>query len=117
MKNRVFEAALEIQRFCEENIYRFCVFGGVALQRWGENRNPNDADLTVIAGFGDEERFADAFLERFQPRIDNSREFALRNRVLLITAANGLLKNSVRRAASHFGIWRGEVKERCEHRD
>lgn len=90
MKNRVFEAALEIQRFCEENGYRFCVIGGVALQRWGENRNTNDADLTVMAGFGDEERFADAFLERFRPRIDNAREFALHNRVLLITAANGV---------------------------
>lgn len=90
MKNLVFEAALEIQQFCEAHRFRFCVIGGVALQRWGENRNTNDADLTVLAGFGDEARYVDALLQEFQPRIDDARTFAIRNRVLLLFAANGV---------------------------
>jgi hypothetical protein len=90
MKNRVFDAALEIQRFCEMHDFLFCVIGGVALQRWGENRNTNDADLTVITGFGDEERFVELFLGAFQPRIENAKAFALQNRVLLLVANNGV---------------------------
>lgn len=63
--NRVFEAAWEVQRFCEAELYRFCFIGGLALQRWGEPRMTVDADLTVISGFGSEEPIVNSFLARW----------------------------------------------------
>ena len=53
--NPVFEAALEVQRFLQERHWRFCIIGGVALQRWGEPRATVDVDLTLLTGFGEEE--------------------------------------------------------------
>lgn len=49
-----------------------------------------DADLTVVTGVGDEARYVDALLSRFGARIDAAREFALRHRVLLLSATNGV---------------------------
>lgn len=85
--NRLLDAALEIQRYCEEQGWAFYFFGGIAVQRWGETR---DADLTVSTGVGDEGRYVDTLLSRFAPRIEDVREFALRHRVLLLGASNGI---------------------------
>ena len=60
--NHVFEAALELQRFCESQQYRFCFIGAVALQRWGDPRATQDADLTLLTGFGQEEHFISALI-------------------------------------------------------
>ena len=49
-----------------------------------------DVDLTLMVGFGDEERFLDALLSGFAGRLPDAREFALRSRVLLLCAANGV---------------------------
>ena len=80
----VLAAAGEVQRFCLEAQWQFCFIGGVAVQRWGEPRLTQDVDLTILAGFGHEERFTDALLRDALPcwRSD-AREFALRHRVLL----------------------------------
>lgn len=43
-----------------------------------------------ITGVGDEARYVDALLARFGTRIDDAREFALRHRVLLLRATNGV---------------------------
>lgn len=48
----------------------------------------NDADLTLLTGWGEEEKFVDALLQQFRPRHAQAREFALQRRVLLLTAAN-----------------------------
>jgi hypothetical protein len=40
--------------------------------------------------FTNEEKYVDEILARFTSRISNAREFALRNRVLLLTASNGV---------------------------
>jgi len=86
--NHVFEAALELQRFCESQQYRFCFIGAVALQRWGDPRVTQDADLTLLTGFGEEERFISTLVGHFRPRRSDAAEFALRNRVLLLLATN-----------------------------
>lgn len=88
--NRIFEAALEAQRFCETNRFVFCIIGGVALQRWGEPRMTDDVDLTVLTGFGQEESFIEAFLRAFPSRISDGKSFALRNRVLLLMTNSGI---------------------------
>lgn len=70
--------------------WRFCFIGGVAVQRWGTPRFTQDIDLTLLTGFGNEERFVDGLLQELQPRRADAREFALRHRVLLAKTANGI---------------------------
>ena len=41
------EAALELQQFLDEHGEKFCIIGGLAVQRWGEVRLTVDADATV----------------------------------------------------------------------
>jgi hypothetical protein len=86
----VLQAAEEVQAFCLEQGWRFCFIGGLALQRWGEPRLTQDADLTLLTGFGAEESFADPLLARFVGRRSDAREFALRHRVLLIQTVTGV---------------------------
>ena len=86
----VLAAAGEVQSFCQCQGWRFCFIGGVALQRWGEPRLTQDVDLTLLTGFGDEERFVDQLLKEFTPRRPDAREFALSRRVLLIQTRNGV---------------------------
>ena len=69
--------------------WEFCVIGGLAVQRWGEVRATLDADLTLFTGFGKEERYVDELLACFSGRMPDVREFALRQRVLLVRASNG----------------------------
>lgn len=88
--NRIFEAALELQGTCSARGWKYCVIGGVAVQRWGEPRFTRDVDVTVLSGFGREAEYVDALLAAYAPRIDDAREFALRNRVLLIRSAAGV---------------------------
>jgi hypothetical protein len=47
--NRVFSAASEVNSFCERKGWEFCFIGGVAVQRWGEQRATNDVDLSLGA--------------------------------------------------------------------
>ncbi|MEE8585063.1 MAG: nucleotidyl transferase AbiEii/AbiGii toxin family protein [Acidobacteriota bacterium] len=88
--NRIFEAALHFQAFAEDRLWEFCIIGGLAVQRWGEPRLTLDADLTLLTGFGNEERFIDEILAHHQGRRPDAREFALRYRVLLAEAPNGV---------------------------
>jgi Nucleotidyltransferase of unknown function (DUF6036) len=81
---QVFEAAQQIQDFFEANNWQFCFIGGIALQRWAKPRLTNDADLTLLTGFGEEEKFIDKILEKFKSRIDNPKEFSLQSRVILL---------------------------------
>ncbi len=87
---RVLAAAGEVQRFCQQRNWRFCFIGGVAVQRWGEPRLTQDVDLTLLTGFGNEERFTDAWLESFVPRRADAREFALTRRALLVRTPDGV---------------------------
>lgn len=83
-------AALELQIFCEDNSWPFCFIGGLALQAWAQPRATMDAAITLLTGFGEEERFIDPLLERFRPRRNDAREFAIRNRVVLLWSGDGI---------------------------
>ncbi len=86
----VLDAAGIVQRFCEHQRWAFCLIGGVAVQRWGEPRLTQDVDLTILAGFGEEQAFVDAFLREFVPRRADVCAFALQHRVLLLRTVTGI---------------------------
>lgn len=88
--NGLFAAANEIQSFLRDAGWAYCFIGGLAVQRWGEPRVTRDVDLTLLTGFGDEERFVDGLLGRFDGRVQDAAGFALRTRVLLLRAAVGV---------------------------
>ena len=87
---RVLEAAGQFQQFCQNQQWQFCFIGGIAVQRWGEPRLTQDADLTLLTGFGKEEQYIDALLGHFAPRRPDAREFGLNRRVVLIQTASGM---------------------------
>lgn len=86
----VFRAADELQRRCEAEGWRFCLIGGLALQRWGEPRETIDVDITLLAGFGQEQEFARTILSWYEPRVPDAVEFAVTNRVVLARAPSGV---------------------------
>ena len=88
--NELTRLALHLQGFCEERGWKFCVIGGIAVMHWGEPRFTMDLDMTLLTGFGGEEAFVDEWLAHFEPRLKGAREFALRNRVLLLQSENGV---------------------------
>ncbi len=82
---QVLEAAKEIQDFFENKNWEFCFIGGISLQAWAIPRNTNDADLTLITGFGSEEQFIKDILVKFESRItDDPIGFFLPRRIVLI---------------------------------
>jgi hypothetical protein len=82
--NKLLQLGLELEQFCRKNNWKFCFIGAIAVQRWGEPRLTQDLDITIISGFGDESSFIDVLLDVYVGRIENAKEFALRNRVLLL---------------------------------
>lgn len=84
------DAAVEIQEFCAKRRWPFCFIGGLAVQHWGEQRFIRDADPSLYTGIGDEASFVDLLLAAFAPRRVDAREFALKSRVLLLYARNGM---------------------------
>ena len=73
-----------VQELLEKNGWKFCFIGGVALLRWGEPRFTADMDLSLLTGFGGEEKFVDTLLGSLKPRLPDMRNFALQNRILLL---------------------------------
>ncbi len=88
--NPIFDAGLQVERVCSASGWRFCFIGGVAVLRWGEPRPTQDVDFTLLTGFGREAEFVDRLLEELRGRLDDAREFALANRVLLLVAPGGI---------------------------
>jgi hypothetical protein len=88
--NAVIRAAAELQDVCESERWRYCIIGGLAVQRWGAPRETVDVDLTLLTGFTDEARFVSTLLAHFEPRIDHAVEFARDKRVLLLKASSGV---------------------------
>ena len=87
--NGLYEAAQEIKQFCDERGWKFCCIGGLALVRWGEVRQTQDVDLVLLTQF-DDVPFVDELLTAFKPRGEKAREFALQNRIILLSASNGV---------------------------
>jgi len=88
--NTLFCLAEKIQKMFVSRKWRFCFIGGIALQRWGEPRLTMDVDISLLTGFGNEEFFIDILCEKFLSRIENPRDFALRNRVLLLKSEDNI---------------------------
>jgi hypothetical protein len=84
------DEAFRLQTFLDSHGRRFCFIGGVAVQNWGEPRLTRDIDISLLTGFGDEERTVDLLLGAYLPRIDDARQFALDHRVLLIRSQGGI---------------------------
>lgn len=88
--NELARLAAEVGEFCSSRSWRFCVIGGFAVQHWGEPRMTMDVDLSLLTGFGGEERFVDEFLRHYEARVPRAKEFALQNRVLLLRHSSGV---------------------------
>lgn len=88
--NSLFQAALELQIFLETRKWSFCFIGGLAVIRWGEIRMTQDIDLSFFSGFGNEGMYINELLETFNARIPDALNFALKNRVLLLSASNSV---------------------------
>ena len=88
MKSR-FRIAQELQEFLDAQAWSYCFIGGLALQRWGENRLTRDVDLMLFTGFGGEEAYIRPLLDRFAARRPDADAFAHEYRVLLIRATDG----------------------------
>jgi hypothetical protein len=86
----VFDAALAAQEACEKIGLKFCIIGGVALQRWGEPRFTADVGLSVLVEHGEEDTVASELLARLEARVDSAIEFARRTRVLLLKSVEGV---------------------------
>ncbi len=92
--NDVFRAAAEIERFCRARAWRFCFIGGLAVQRWADPRQTEDADLTLLTGFHGEEKFVDELLTAFRPRAADERSRALLRRVVLAWSSEGIRRSA-----------------------
>jgi hypothetical protein len=88
--NGLFIAAQQVQVLCRQERWSFCFIGGLAVQRWGEPRVTRDVDLTLLAGFGEEEAFVDRLTARFDARVADVAQFAQRTRVVLLRTAEGV---------------------------
>jgi len=88
--NELIALAVEIQSFCVERGWKFCFIGGLVVQHWGEPRTTKDVDLTLLTGFGGEEKYVDEWLRHYEPRRPDARGFALTNRVLVLRGKSGL---------------------------
>lgn len=88
--NEVIRAAVDLQTFFEQRRWRYCVIGGLALQRWGEPRETIDVDVTLLTGFGGEEIYIDEILLHYEGRIQHAGAFALQHRVLLLRTPTGV---------------------------
>lgn len=86
----IFAAAYDLQLFCQSQGWQFCFIGGIAVQCWGNPRHTQDADLTLLTGFGGEERYIRVLLQRYTARIEDAELFALETRVLLLYGVNGV---------------------------
>lgn len=80
----LFIVARQVQDLLDEAGLQSCLIGGLALQRWGEDRLTRDVDISLLTGFGHEESVADLLLARFEGRVQNAKEHALMHRVLLL---------------------------------
>lgn len=85
----MWRSAVELNQFLESCGYKFCFIGGIALQRWGQPRSTRDLNLNLWAGFGKEQQIVETILRRYQSRVDDALEFALRARIMLLQNISG----------------------------
>jgi hypothetical protein len=86
----LFDAAGELQDFCDKRGWQSCFIGGIAALRWSNARVTRDVDLTLLTGFGREAPFIEALLSRYDSRGADAARFALESRVLLLKSTSGI---------------------------
>lgn len=79
-----------LQSFLMNHNCSFCIIGGIAVIRWGEPRFTQDVDICLYTGFGDEKKYIEYLLQRYRARIDEPKQFAEKNRVLLLQSEDGI---------------------------
>ena len=84
LTDRLCRSAGHIEQVFTDLGFAYCFIGGIAVQRWGEPRNTNYLDVTLLTGFGDESPYIDALLQRLSSRIEGAKNFALQSRTLLL---------------------------------
>ena len=80
----IFEAARDLEAFCDAQGWQSYFIGGVAVQRWGEPRVTRHIDLTLVTGVGKEVPFVEKLLAQYSSRIDDAAAFAPQRRELLL---------------------------------
>jgi predicted nucleotidyltransferase len=84
----IFDAAVEVGKFLEDNRIPYAVLGGLALQHWGEPRTTQDVDMVVLVPSKQEDDLLQALLRRFRPRMADALSFAKQHRVLMIKTSS-----------------------------
>ncbi len=84
----IFDAAVEVCTFLEDNHVPYAVLGGLALQHWGEPRTTQDVDIVVLVPSDQEANLMQAILQRFQPRMAEALSFAKQYRMLLVRTSS-----------------------------
>lgn len=87
--NLQFRAIWEVHEFFTKEDIPYVIIGGIALQRWGEPRFTRDLDVTILVNPDEEERIVKKILSAFSPRIPDSLNFALKNRICLVKSSDG----------------------------
>ena len=88
--NKLFDAAQELHQFFVQNKYSYVIIGGIAVQFWGEPRLTQNIDITVLSLPDKEKELINLLIKNFSPRIPNPLDFALKNRIILLTMNNGI---------------------------
>ncbi len=83
-------AAGEVQRTLSSAGFHFCFIGGLALQRWGEQRYTRDIDLTLLCPFGEEQATARRLATLLNARVEAAAEFAVESRMFLAQSTDGI---------------------------
>jgi hypothetical protein len=86
----LFQVAARLDEALTARKWQYCFIGGIALQRWGQPRLTIDIDVTVMTGIGKEAGYIDALLGLYSGRLPDSRNFALKHRVLLLESDEGI---------------------------
>lgn len=88
--HNVLSLAAEVQEFMASRQWRFAFIGGIANLAWGEIRTTRDVDVTLFTSFQNESEFISDILSRYDSRISDATEFALKARVILLRSPNGI---------------------------
>jgi len=83
------EAALIIADFLTKRRTPYAILGGFAVQHHGQPRQTSDIDLVVLIPEAKLDSFMDEILAEFPSRIRDAKNFALKNRVLLLSTTDG----------------------------
>ena len=89
MKELIYIGA-ELDKLFALHRWKYCIIGGVALQRWGQSRLTLNLDLILLTGLKNEKTYIDELLRHYEGRVINPKEFALEHRVLLLKTTNGI---------------------------